>query len=190
MTGVILAGGKSSRMGEDKAFLQLGSRTMIEELISRLSERFAKLIIIANTIEKYRKFDLEVFSDIIPEKGPLGGIYTALARSDTFYNFIFACDAPFVDQGLIAQMAGERDGADIVVPRHNGRLEPLHAIYSKNCLGPIERRLRRGDLKIADLFCDVDTKVVELQVPRMGVSSKSAFANINTKEEYHLLIKE
>lgn len=184
VTGIILSGGKSTRMKTDKAFLKLGSRTMIEEVISRLEGRFSKLMIIADDREKYARFGIKVIEDIIPDKGPLGGIYTALVKSDSVYNFVFSCDAPFVDPGLIDHMISKAKDFDIIVPNWQDRFEPLHAIYSKNCIGAIEKQIKKNDLKITNLFPEVSVSVLEQEELERFNVSKVTFFNINTKEDY------
>jgi molybdopterin-guanine dinucleotide biosynthesis protein A len=174
-------------MKTDKAFLKLGSKTIIEELISRLEKRFTKIMIIANDKKRYAGIDIEVIVDIISDKGPLGGIYTGLLKSNTTYNFIFSCDAPFVNLDLIDYMIDLANGIDIVAPRWRNRFEPLHAIYSRNCIGAIERQIKKNDLKITNFFPEVSIKVVgqeELERFNLG---ETPFMNINTREEYGAL---
>jgi len=187
ITGVILSGGKSTRMKTDKAFLKLGSSTMIEELVSRLEKKFSNLMIIANDREKYARFGIEVIEDIIPDKGPLGGIYTGLIKSDSFYNFIFSCDAPFVNPGLIDYMISKAKGSDIIAPRWQDRFEPLHAIYSKNCIGAIERQLGKNELKVTNCFQYVKVRVINEKEISRFVSSQPFFANINTPQDLYML---
>lgn len=189
ITAIILAGGKSSRMKRDKAFLRLSSKAIIEELISRLKKRFSNLIIITNDIVKYAQFGIEVAGDIVPEKGPLGGIYTGLIKSDTLYNFVFACDIPFVNPDLIDYMVGRVKDRDIIVPRWQDRLEPLHAIYSKRCVNPIEVQLKKNDLKIRDLFPYVNVSIVEHEELEKFTSDGKPFVNINTREDYDTAVK-
>lgn len=189
ITGIILAGGKSSRMKHEKAFLKLGAKTIIEELISRLKKNFCKLIIIANDTRKYMEFGLEMASDILPEKGPLGGIYTALVKSDSFYNFVFACDMPFINQDLIRYMLKECRGYDITIADYNGRLQPLCAIYSKNCIEPIKKQLEKNELKIRDFFDYVKVRKISKEEITKFDSGGLSFSNINTPEEYLALMR-
>lgn len=184
MTAIILAGGKSTRMKCDKAFLKLGTKTVIELLISKLEKKFSKLLIIANDVGKYATFGIEVVSDIFPDKGPLGGIYTGLVSSGSFYNFIFGCDMPFINMEFIEYMIRSKGGADIVVPRWDGRFQPLHAIYSKRCAGLIKEHLNKDDPKITNLFSQVNVKIIEQGEVEGFVLGQALFANINTKEDY------
>ena len=184
VTGIILSGGKSTRMKTDKAFLKLGPKVMIEELILRVEKNFSKLMIIANDREKYMKFGIEITEDIMPDKGPLGGIYTALVKSESVYNFIFSCDAPFVNPDLIDYMISKAKDFDVIVPRWKDRFEPLHAIYSKNCIGAIKSQLEENDLKITNFFSKVSVKVIEQGELERFDLGQLPFMNINTREEY------
>lgn len=189
ITGIILSGGKSSRMKTDKAFLKLGSKTMIEELISRLEKKFSRLMIIANDRERYKRFGIELVEDIVPDKGPLGGIYTGLVVSRDDYNFIFACDMPFLNQDLIQYMIGEVEdgGYDVIIPEWEGRLQPLCAIYSKECIKPIENELSRNNLKITDFLKYVKARVLNEKEISQFISSQHFFANINTPQDFYTL---
>ncbi|MBU4342451.1 MAG: molybdenum cofactor guanylyltransferase [Candidatus Omnitrophica bacterium] len=186
-TGIILAGGKSTRMKTDKAFLKLGPKTMIEELVSKLEKKFSKLMIIANDKERYSRFDMQVIEDIIPDKGPLGGIYTGLVKSDSFYNFIFSCDAPFVNPDLIDYMISKAKDFDIVVPKWQDRFEPLHAIYSKDCIEAIESQLGKNELKVTNCLQYVKVRVINEKEISRFVSSQPFFANINTPQDLYML---
>jgi len=174
-------------MKTDKAFLSLGSRTMIEELISRLEKKFSNLMIIANDREKYARFGIEVAEDIIPDKGPLGGIYTGLVKSESVYNFVFSCDAPFVNPDLIDYMITKAKDFDAIVPKWQDRFEPLHAIYSKNCMEAIERQLGKNELKVTNFLQYVKVRVINEKEISRFVSSHPLFANINTPQDFYTL---
>ena len=152
MTAVILAGGKSSRMGSNKAFLKLKGKTFIERQIDLLREMFDEIFISANTPSEYEYLKLPVFKDIYPEKGPLCGIYTSLVNSGSTSTFMLACDMPFVESGLIKHLKGFTKEYDVVVPKSERGLEPLHAFYSKNCIDPIKKELDSNNLRIISFF--------------------------------------
>src|SRR3989338_1265003 len=116
ITGVILAGGKSSRMGRDKAFIRFSEGPMIEILINKLSSLFEDLLIITNKPHAYRKYGIKTANDAISGCGPLGGILSALLLSKNKYNFIFACDMPFLNKNLIRYMIGRMKDYDAVIP--------------------------------------------------------------------------
>ncbi len=184
VTGIILAGGKSTRMGVNKAFLKIGGCTIIEEIFSKFKNIFSRVIIIANEIERFNFLGAQITPDIIPSKGPLGGIYTGLIKSSSFHNFVTACDMPFLDQDVVEHVLEQSNGYDVVVPEYKGRLEPLRAVYSKNCIIPIENQLRQNNLKITDFFQYVKTKVITDQVIARFDPEGACFVNINTAEDY------
>lgn len=184
VAAIILAGGRSARMGEDKAFLRLGRSTLIEVLSSKLEADFSEIIIAADLVKKYNNFKTRVVADIIPARGPLGGIYTGLVNSGSRFGFVFACDMPFVNLDFVRYMKGQIDGADIVVPKRNQRYEPLHAIYSKRCIQPIKDQIERDDLKISNLFSRLEVRVIGQEVIDRFDPKHVIFTNINTEEDY------
>jgi molybdopterin-guanine dinucleotide biosynthesis protein A len=184
MTAVILAGGKSRRMGSNKAFLKLKGKTFIERQIELLREMFDEIFISANTPSEYEYLNLPVFKDIYPEKGPLGGIYTSLVNSGSTSTFMLACDMPFVESGLIEHLKGFTREYDVVVPKSERGLEPLHAFYSKNCIDPIKRELDADNLRIISFFPHVKVKIVELESLTSSDSFKNSIKNLNTRDEY------
>ena len=190
MTAVILAGGKSRRMGSNKAFLKLKGKTFIERQIELLREMFDEIFISANTPSEYKYLNLPVFKDIYPEKGPLGGIYTSLVNSSSFYTFMLACDMPFVESGLIKHLKGFTKEYDVVVPKSERGLEPLHAFYSKNCIDPIKRELDADNLRIISFFPHVKVKIVELESLTSPDSFKNSIKNLNTRNEYEVAKNE
>ena len=133
MTGIILAGGCNSRLDRPKAFIHISGISIIENAIRLLEKEFDKIIIIANEENKYNHFGYPVVCDIYKKMGPLGGIHAGLKFSDTHYNFVIACDMPFLNNKLIAHQKSARFGFDAIVPEHTGYFEPLCAIYSKGC---------------------------------------------------------
>ena len=183
ITGVILAGGKSSRIGQDKSFLHLNGKPLIEVAIDNLSEIFKSLLIITNNPKPYKTFGIRVAGDRIKDCGPLGGIYTGLSISENMNNFVVACDMPFLDKELISYMIEEIGDYDVVIPKFNGRLQPLCAIYSKNCIKPIENQIFNQKLKIVDFFKDVKVKIIENEEIKKIESAERSFFNINTPED-------
>ena len=184
MTGIILAGGKSRRIATDKAFLTLGNQPIIADTMDTLKSLFPDIFIITNNPEPYHSIAAEKVRDIIPEKGPLGGLYTGLTVSRTQYNFVVACDMPFLNPDLILYMLDQREGFDAIVPQSVGGLEPLHAIYSKSCLEPILQHLENGDLKIQSFFREVKVKHIhQTEIERFDPELRTFF-NINYREDY------
>jgi len=189
ITGIILAGGKSRRMGEDKAFVSFSGRPLIETLIDKLSGVFKDLIIVTNTPHLYKGYGLETYTDLVKDKGPLAGIYTGLFYSKTAHSFIVACDMPFLNRDLIRFMLGKIDRYDIVVSRRRGRPEPLCAVYSKRCIKPIECQLHNNNLKITDLFPRVRTRIITAEETASCGARDKDFVNINTREDYRAICK-
>ncbi len=184
MNAVILVGGKSRRMGSNKAFLKLKGKTFIEHQIDLLREIFNEITISANTPSEYKHLNIPIIKDIYPNKGPLGGIYTSLINSSSFYTFVLACDMPFVEIDLIKHLKSFIKGHDVVVPQINKGLEPLHAFYSKNCIAPIKKELDNNNLRIVSFFPQVKVKTVKLNNLPSSNKFKDSIKNLNTIEEY------
>ncbi|MDR4504454.1 MAG: molybdenum cofactor guanylyltransferase [Candidatus Scalindua sp.] len=184
MTAIILAGGKSSRMGRNKALIEIEGKPFIEKQIDLLGEIFDDIIISANTPSEYAFLHKPVIKDLYPEKGPLGGIYTGLMESNSPYTFFLACDMPFVELPLIRYLRGLVGGADVVVPKSERGLEPLHAFYSKRCIEPIKNELDRNNLRIISFFSEVTVKIVELNSLTSSQRFKDSITNLNTKEDF------
>jgi molybdopterin-guanine dinucleotide biosynthesis protein A len=183
ITGIILAGGRSSRMDQDKAFILFSGRPLIEIVIEMTSTLFEHLMIVANEPNLYQKYGIKIQSDIIKDCGPLGGIYTGLFYSRNKYNFIVACDMPFLNQDLVQCMIEKIGDFDVIIPEHNGQLEPLCAIYSKDCITPIKNQLSQNNLKITDFFQSVKVKtILEEETIKLDPQGFS-FTNINTPQD-------
>ena len=120
MAAIILSGGKNKRLGTDKALLKVGFKTIIEREISVLSKIFTNIFIVTNCPEQYKHLKADLISDLIPGKGPLGGIYSGVKISDDEYNFVVSCDLPFLNAGLISHMKKISKNQDVVVPKYNG----------------------------------------------------------------------
>lgn len=182
MKAIILAGGENKRIGRNKAFIKLNGLTIIENQIRLLREIFAEVLIVANCSQEYRHLSVEVTEDVIPHKGSLGGIYSGLLSSESFYNFFLACDMPFPDINLIAYMRNRLNGCDVVIPRTKSGYEPLFAFYSKDCLSPIKRQMDSGNLKIIDFFPRVKIRVIGPEELSKFDPRRISFFNINAPE--------
>ena len=189
MNASILVGGKSSRMGSNKAFLELKGKTFIELQIELLREMFDEIFISANTSSEYEYLNLPIFKDIYPGKGPLGGIYTSLINSSSLHTFMLACDMPFVGPELIKHLKDLTKEYDVVIPKSEKGLEPLHAFYSKNCIDPIKRSLDENNLRIIGFFPHVKVKIVELDSIASSDRFKNSIKNLNTMDDYEDVAK-
>ena len=183
MTGIILAGGKNTRIGMEKAFLRIGNKVIIEEISAKLSRILPKIMVVTNSPNSYYYLGVEVVKDILPGKGALGGIYSGLAASETHYNFVLACDMPFISLNLIEYMRKNAEGYDVVIPKLNNYFQPLHAIYSKDCIQPIREQLHRNDLQIFGFFDRVEVKCISGGEVKAFDPGGIAFFNINTKDD-------
>ncbi len=183
MAAIILSGGNNRRMLRNKAHLQIGQKTIIEREIESLSTLFPRIIVVTNSPESHKHLRVNLVSDLVSSKGPLGGIYSGLTASKDEYNFVTGCDLPFLNADLISHMIELINGHDIVVPQLNGFVEPLHAVYSKYCLIPIKRQLDRNKLKIQSFFDEVKVRYVRKSDITRYDSKGIAFFNVNTEED-------
>lgn len=182
VTCIILAGGKSSRMGRDKSFVPFSGKPLIENVIDKMKPIFKEKIIVTNSPHLYEKYNIETRVDILKDRGPLGGIHAGLSYSKNKYNFVVACDMPFLNEGLICFMTQRLGDCDAVVPRCKGRLEPLCAIYSKSCIGPIESEISRNNLKMRNFLKLLKIRIIEEEAVLLTANNRS-FVNINTPGE-------
>lgn len=178
--GIILAGGKSTRMGRDKSFILFSGKPLIETVMEKMAVLFREIVIITNTPYLYHGYGVKIYSDIFKDAGPLGGIYTGLVCSKKRYNFFTGCDMPFINYELVKYMAGVVDGNDIVIPEYNGRYEPLCAIYSRDCIKVIEENLSERRFKISEFFQYVKIKIIREEVIKRFDPEGISFMNINT----------
>ncbi len=183
MTGIVLAGGKSSRMGLNKAFIEFGGKRLIEATVERLAGLFPEVLIIANDLEPYAYMGVRVIPDLIPNSGSLGGIYTGLSAATHPMGFFVACDMPFLNPALIALVVREAEGSDVAVPRVEGELQPMHAVYAKSCLPFIKEAIDLGMLKIARFFPKVKVKIIGEPALRAVDPHLLGLMNVNTPLE-------
>jgi len=184
VTGVILAGGKSGRMGLDKAFLPVHKRPLIYYVYRVCQVLFQEILIISNHPERYCDFDAKIFVDEIPNTGSLGGLYTGLLHSSSEYVFCVACDMPFIHPELVSYLTTLRTNYDAVIPRTPKGLECLHALYAKTCLGPVHERLNHGDLRVRAFLPQVRVRYCESDELEPFDSNLSSFININTPDDF------
>ncbi|WP_420630706.1 molybdenum cofactor guanylyltransferase [Candidatus Leptofilum sp.] len=183
LTVAIMAGGKSSRMGKDKSFVLFNGRPMIEIALETVAGLGDETLLITNKPGAYAHFNLPMVSDIYPDHGPLGGIYTAVHAATYPHTVVVACDMPWLNRSLLEYMITLRETADVIVPRWEKFPEPLHAIYSKACLPAIEAKLKEKRLKITGFFGQVIVRFVERgEIEQFDANGRS-FANINSPED-------
>ena len=182
VTSIILAGGKNLRLGRNKAFEVIRGKTIIDRVFERLEPISSQVVIVTS----WKQFDIEldldadVVADIYPDMGPLGGIYTGLTASTSDVNIVAACDMPFINTNLIEYMVELLANYDAVVPRLvNKMIEPLHAVYSKNCLSRIDARLGAKKLSIHAFLDEVNVRYLEEKESRRIDPEHISFFNIN-----------
>jgi len=183
VTGVILAGGKSRRMGEDKRFLTVGEATLLDRCRAMMVARFPEVLIItAQDSAPLDGHSCPVYQDVIPDCGSLGGLYTGLRHAAHERIFAVACDMPFLSPDMIRFFVDRDPDADIVMGRLPTGLQPLHAVYGKRVLPYLERMARSRHLKIQDILLEPSLKVVVVdssEWAHLDAASQS-FRNVNT----------
>ena len=187
---IVLAGGKSLRLGQDKILETIGNRSLLEQVISCVSSFGSDIIIVTaekQTVSQFVDYSkLRIVTDIYPGKGPLGGIYTGLVASTSVYNLVVASDMPFLNQALLRYMIQLSVNFDLVVPRVSNLVEPLHAIYTKSCLAPIERMIKQGKLSVYKLLHLVRVRYVETEEIDKFDPKHLSFFNVNTEADLEI----
>ena len=183
ISGIILAGGKSSRYGRNKALIEMNGIRLIERVIGVMEPVFEHLIIITNTPQEYAYLQLPTYEDLIKGLGPLGGIFTGLEAISDEVGFFVACDMPFLNSELIRHMVETREDFDAVVPRIDWKIETLHAIYSKGCLPAIRELIDARNYQVIKFLHKVRVRYVEEEEIRAFDPELKSFFNINRPEE-------
>jgi molybdopterin-guanine dinucleotide biosynthesis protein A len=187
VSGIIMAGGASQRLGRNKALERIGGKALIERVIDSLVPLTSEVLVVVARAEQAAALHLptsvRVVSDRYPGRGSLGGILTGVDASAEPWSLVVACDMPFLNPGLLRHLMEESSDVDAVVPRLEGQPEPLHALYSKACLAPMERMVRAGDLKIAPLFEAVRVRYVDEETIDRIDPRHLSFFNINSEAD-------
>ena len=175
------------RLGRVKALEKINAQSLIERTIDCLSPPSRAVLVVTNQ----EQFDIIVASrlkgkvivDLYPGKGALGGVYTGLASADSFYSLVVGCDMPFLNRDLLGYLIDIAPGFDAVIPRIDGMYEPLHAVYSKDCLAAISELMNRGRLGVSQLFNLVNTRYVDKYEIAKFDPQFFSFFNINTLDD-------
>lgn len=184
ITGLILAGGKNSRMGTNKAFLKIDGVRLIDRTLNIYRQLFTEIIVVTNDPLPYLEFpDAAIVTDIYKDKGPLGGLYTGLYYTKTERAFACPCDMPFLNRDFILHMIGLSDKYDVVVPEVAEGYQALHAIYSRNCLASIKRLLLADKLKVTGFYRDMRVLTVGEEETKPFNRDGRLFHNINTPDD-------
>ncbi|HXX75607.1 MAG TPA: molybdenum cofactor guanylyltransferase [Nitrospiraceae bacterium] len=183
VTGVLLAGGKSRRMGEDKRYLLVGERTLLERSLEILQTVFQHVVIvIAQDSAPLEQVASPVIRDLIPDCGSLGGLYTGLKQASTDHVFVVGCDMPFLNPVVIRHFVNLKTQADIVMAKLSNGLHPMHAVYGKPCLPSLEQMIAARNLKIQDLASQPALRVRLVTAADLVAIDPTArsFHNVNT----------
>ena len=183
VTGVVLAGGRNSRMGRPKALLKVGGLTIIERVLATVKQVAREVLVVSNEEHVYAYLGYPVIGDLYPGTGPLGGIYTGLCKSNQHWILVAACDMPFLSGIVVNALLDRRSGFDLVVPRVGGFPEPLFAVYGKSCLGPMEDNLQAGRYKISAVFEELRVCYVDETELGNPLAIRKLFFNVNTPED-------
>lgn len=183
ITAVVLAGGKSSRMGFDKALLRWRGTTLVEHAVDKLRTVFDRVLVAGGDAARFAQLGVPVIPDVLPGGGAVIGIHTALATATTPRVFVMACDAPFAEPALIAHLAGVAPDASWVLPHTDQGYEPLFAVYAQDCRPALEAIVASGRRRIMRLADYVPPHVVEEDQLRRFDPLLRSFVNLNTPDE-------
>jgi molybdenum cofactor guanylyltransferase len=183
---IILSGGKSSRMGTNKALLKINEKTNIERIVAQLKRIFDDIILVTNDPETYGFLNVRITSDHYPGKGPLAGLHAGLVASRFEKNLIVACDMPFISADLASVLVNHVENYDAVIPVINGRKHPLFSVFKKNTITRIEESIGNDDLRMQG-FLDylhvlymTEKDLTEYSEDSLG----RIFYNMNNLDEY------
>jgi len=188
MNAILLAGGKSRRFKENKAIAKYNGERLIEGIANLLNKHFHQVYLVVDSKEKYTFVEnCIIIEDVIPNKGPVGGIYTGLLASEEKYNYIMACDMPLMSGRFLEYIKNWEQNFDVLLPKYNGYIEPLAGIYSKNCLPIIEKNLRDNKLSIRDFLKEVKMQLIDESLINRNFPNKNIFYNINYQKDLEAL---
>lgn len=186
---IVLAGGQSSRMGSDKWTLSLEGKSVAERIIHVLAECCSPIyIVVANPSKPFETVNkqVEIIHDLVADCGPLGGVYTGLSHSEATWNLVTACDMPFVSKRLVELMfqRAEETGSHVIVPEWGGKLHPLHAVYSKECLERLKAYVFAGGRKVMEFVHTLQPLILSEQEVQVVDPQGLALFNMNRPDDY------
>ena len=187
-TSIVLAGGRSSRLGRDKVRENLGAESLLQRVLHRIRPLGNEILVVVREetpapLPLPPDTPVRIVTDVYPGRGALGGLYSGLLASKTQYNLVLGCDMPFLNLELLRYILKVAEGFDVAVPRLREFLEPLHSAYSRSCLETIEPLVKLGQYPIYDFFSDVATRYVEAhEIDRFDPQHLS-FLNINNEDD-------
>lgn len=184
LTGLVLAGGGSRRMGRDKAFLKLRGRALIEIVIDQVRKACEEVFVVAREAGPYADLGVPVVSDVYQGVGVLGGLHAGLLAASHEVAVVVGCDMPFLVPALLRAFGSWADGVDVAVLRQGEHTEPLHGAYRRSCLGAIEAAIRAGRRRIISFFPSVRVRYVTAEQVRTFDPALRFLRNVNTPEEW------
>jgi len=184
-TGVILAGGKNSRLpGKKKAFQKIGDLTILDSIYGLLSSLFKEVIIVVNDPEEFAGWDMTVVTDIVPSRCALAGLHAGLFYASFPYAYVTACDTPFVKQSVVEYIVSQIEpGYEVILPRTDDGFEALSAVYSKECIPLIEDNLKKNIFMIKKFFRKKKVKVIPVEQLKALDPKMRFIFNVNTPED-------
>jgi molybdopterin-guanine dinucleotide biosynthesis protein A len=188
VTGIVLAGGRSRRMGRDKAFLDVGGRPMIQRVVDALRAVCGEVLVVTKTPAAYRGLEARLVEDQDHKHAALIGLGSGLRAAVTPRAFVAACDLPFLSSAVVAWMCGLASDVDAVVPCVDGRWHPLHAVYARALLPVFEARLRSGALALTEVFQDLRVRAVTAGDISVLDPDLDTIRNVNTEAEYRAAV--
>ncbi len=186
VSGILIAGGKSRRMGQDKRFLRVGQKSLFRRTLEVLTATFTEtIVVLAEPVAALDVQGCRVVYDQIPNAGSLGGLYTGLVAATKPRVFAVACDMPFLESKVIRSMISCDESADVVVAELSGRFQPMHAVYSQRCRPFLKTMAEQRDLKIQKLFRQGELRITVVDTRHLGIleSGLRSFENINTPDD-------
>jgi molybdopterin-guanine dinucleotide biosynthesis protein A len=180
--GVVLAGGRSLRMGTNKALLKLDGKPIIEHVTSTMQAVFDRVILVTNEPSTYRSLGLEMFGDLYKDRGPLGGIHSALVHADGADVFVSACDTPFISRELVKYVVEYPSANAVKIPSSGEHLHPLCGLYTQSCLEMVVQQLEARNYRVLDLFEKIPTAIIPIS-PALPFYREDLFANFNYPED-------
>ena len=186
VTCAILAGGQSTRMGKDKATIEVCNRSLIQQVYEKVQHVFREILIVSSLHEQFSGIEAPIIKDIFPIRSSMVGVASALLSANTPYVFVLGCDMPFVTAQSIEHVLKEVHGEDIIIPRTRYGWEALHAVYSRSCLSIMLTRIGLQRLKVTDILPFFSVREVG-EHPAFMNKEISAFTNINVEEDLSLV---
>jgi len=188
VTGILLAGGKSRRMGQDKKVLSVGEGTLLDRSLDTLRSLFDQVEIVIAQDSPLLDAPVIISRDLLPGCGSLGGIFTGIKNAKTSHVFVVACDMPFLNPAVIQYLVRQKEEADIVVVRTELGLQMTHALYGKRCIPVIEEMIQGARLRIQELVSsrEVRVRVIERKEIEEFDPLALSFTNVNTPQELEI----